>query len=104
MIVTSPASFRFTFDADPAKHLRAAELLTGETYAPDDREALPNALLKLMRDVGAPSGVAALGYDESDIPALIDGALKQQRLLAVAPTMPTRDDLDRIFRESMHNW
>ncbi|MFC3862541.1 hydroxyacid-oxoacid transhydrogenase [Deinococcus antarcticus] len=104
VIVTSPASFRFTFDADPAKHLRAAELLTGETYAPDDREALPNALLKLMRDVGAPSGVAALGYDESDIPALIDGALKQQRLLAVAPKMPTRDDLDRIFRESMHNW
>lgn len=104
VIVTSPASFRFTFDADPAKHLQAATFLTGETYAPDDREALPNALLSLMRDVGAPSGVAALGYDESDIPALIDGALKQQRLLAVAPKMPTRDDLDRILRDSMHNW
>ncbi|WP_291426927.1 hydroxyacid-oxoacid transhydrogenase [Deinococcus sp.] len=104
VIVTSPASFRFTFDADPAKHIQAAEFLTGEQYAPDDRDALPKALLSLMKDVGAPSGVAALGYDESDIPALIDGALKQQRLLAVAPKQPTRDDLDQIFRQSMHNW
>ena len=104
VIVTAPAAFRFTFDADPAKHLLAAQFLTGDTYAPDDRDALPNALLQLMRDVGAPSGVAALGYDESDIPALIDGALKQQRLLAVAPKPPGRDDLERIFRESMHNW
>jgi alcohol dehydrogenase class IV len=104
VIVTAPAAFRFTFAADPARHLQAATCLTGQSYAPDDRDALPRALIALMRDVGAPSGVSALGYDESDIPALIDGALKQQRLLAVAPEMPTRDDLERIFRESLHNW
>lgn len=104
VIVTSPASFRFTFDADPARHIQAAEFLTGRSYSSHDREALPQALLQLMKDVGAPSGVAALGYDESDIPALIDGALKQQRLLAVAPRQPTRDDLEQIFRDSMHNW
>ena len=104
VIVTAPAAFRFTFDADPARHLLAASCLTGQSYAPDDRDALPSALLDLMRDVGAPSGVAALGYDESDIPALIDGALKQQRLLAVAPKLPGRTDLERIFRDSLHNW
>lgn len=104
VIVTAPASFRFTFDAAPERHLMAATFLTGETYAPDDREALPNALLALMKDVGAPSGLAELGYDESDIPALIKGALKQQRLLAVAPKMPTEADLERILRESMRNW
>ena len=104
VIVTAPASFRFTFGAAPERHLMAATFLTGETYAQGDREALPNALLALMKDVGAPSGVAELGYDESDIPALIEGALKQQRLLAVAPKMPTEADLDRILRESMHNW
>ncbi|GGR69283.1 alcohol dehydrogenase [Deinococcus seoulensis] len=104
VIVTAPAAFRFTFDADPARHLFAATCLTGQTYAPDDRDALPDALLNLMRDVGAPSGVAALGYDETDIPALVDGALKQQRLLAVAPRQPGPDDLAQIFRDSMHNW
>ena len=54
--------------------------------------------------MGAPSGVAELGYGESDIPALIEGALKQQRLLAVAPKTPTEADLDRILRDSMYNW
>ncbi|OOV12393.1 hydroxyacid-oxoacid transhydrogenase [Deinococcus sp. LM3] len=104
VIVTSAAAFRFTFDAAPQRHVQAASLLTGRTYAPDDREALPQALLDLMRDVGAPSGVAALGYGEADIPALTDGALQQQRLLAVAPRAPSREDLGRIFRESLHNW
>lgn len=104
VIVTAPASFRFTFDAAPERHLQAAGFLTGQQYDPGDREALPSALLALMKDVGAPSGVAELGYDESDIPALIAGALKQQRLLAVSPKMPTEADLDRILRESMHNW
>ena len=41
-----------------------------------------------MRDVGAPSGVAELGYGEDDVPALVEGALKQQRLLVVAPREP----------------
>ncbi len=101
VIVTAPAAFRFTFDSDPAKHLEAATLLTGQTYAPDDREALPGALLALMRDVGAPLGVRAFGYDDADLPALVDGALKQQRLLNVAPRTPSAGDLERIFAESM---
>ncbi|WP_407569702.1 hydroxyacid-oxoacid transhydrogenase [Deinococcus altitudinis] len=104
VIVTAPASFRFTFGAAPERHLMAATFLTGEQYAPDDREALPNALLALMKDVGAPSGLSELGYDESDIPALIEGAFKQQRLLAVAPKMPGEADLEKILRESMQNW
>ncbi|GGR25897.1 hydroxyacid-oxoacid transhydrogenase [Deinococcus ruber] len=101
VIVTAPAAFRFTFDAAPERHIRAAELLTGQHYAPHDREALPSALLALMRDVGAPSGLRELGYDESDLPALVAGALKQQRLLAVAPKQPTAADLEEIFRASM---
>jgi len=104
VIVTAPASFRFTFDAAPERHLQAATCLTGETYAPGDRDALPNALIALMRDIGAPSGVAELGYGEDDLPALVEGALKQQRLLAVAPKMPTAQDLEGILRDSMHNW
>ncbi|QFP78082.1 hydroxyacid-oxoacid transhydrogenase [Deinococcus sp. AJ005] len=101
VIVTAPAAFRFTFDSDPARHIQAASMLTGQTYEPDDRDALPDALLSLMRDIQAPLSVRTFGYDESDIPALVDGALKQQRLLNVAPRTPTADDLARIFTESM---
>ena len=57
-----------------------------------------------MRDIDAPRGVAELGYVEDDIPALVDGALKQQRLLAVAPKEVSERDLHHIITASMTNW
>src|SRR5690606_5248822 len=84
VIVTAPAAFRYTFDAAPHKHIKAAELLTGTKLANPGPGSLPDALISLMRAVGAPSGIAALGYEVSDIPALVEGALKQQRLLVGA--------------------
>jgi hydroxyacid-oxoacid transhydrogenase len=102
VIVTAPAAFRFTYEAAPERHERAAELLTCAPASGPD--ALPDALRALMRDVGAPSGIAELGYDEDDIPALVEGARKQQRLLAVAPRAPSPDDLAAILRASLRNW
>jgi hydroxyacid-oxoacid transhydrogenase len=102
VIVTAPAAFRFTYEADPERHHRAAELLTGAPASGPD--ALPQALRDLMRDVGAPSGIAELGYGEEDIPGLVDGALRQQRLLAVAPREPDADDIAAILHASLRNW
>jgi hydroxyacid-oxoacid transhydrogenase len=102
VIVTAPAAFRFTYEAAPERHARAAELLTGEPATGPD--GLPDALRALMRDVGAPSGIAELGYGEEDIPALVDGAIAQQRLLVVAPREASPDDLAAILRASLRNW
>jgi alcohol dehydrogenase class IV len=93
VIVTAPAAFRFTYEADPERHDRAARLLGGET--------LPDALRALMDDLGVPTRLSALGYGEDDIPALVEGAMAQQRLLAVAPRAPSEDDLAQILRESL---
>jgi hydroxyacid-oxoacid transhydrogenase len=57
-----------------------------------------------MKDVGTPSGVRELGYDEGEIDQLVDGAMKQQRLLVGAPKEVTEEDLANILRESMENW
>lgn len=102
VIVTSPAAFRFTYEAAPERHDHVASLLAGEPVSGPD--ALPEQLLALMRDVGAPSGVAELGYTEDDVPTLVDGALKQQRLLNVAPRTPDARDLAQIITASMRNW
>jgi hydroxyacid-oxoacid transhydrogenase len=104
VIVTAPAAFRFTYEGDPERHHRAAELLTGGPLTDAGPQSLPDALIALMRDVGAPSGLAALGYGEDDIPALVEGALRQQRLLVLAPREPDADDLAQILRDSMANW
>lgn len=101
VIVTAPAAFRFTYDAAPERHHHVAELLAGGPIGDRGPEVLPEVLRQLMRDVDAPSGIAELGYGEDDIPTLVEGALKQQRLLAVAPKVPTADDLASILRDSL---
>ncbi len=104
VIVTAPAAFRFTYDAMPERHHRVAELLVGEAIADPGPDTLPDVLRALMQDVEAPRGVAALGYAEDDVPVLVDGALKQQRLLAVAPKEVGAEDLRHILGASLHNW
>ena len=57
-----------------------------------------------MRDIDIPGGIGAVGYDEGDIPDLVSGTMKQQRLLATAPKDVTEDDLEGIFRRSLSLW
>jgi hydroxyacid-oxoacid transhydrogenase len=104
VIVTAPAAFRFTYDAMPERHHQVAELLAGEPISEAGPDTLPDILRQLMKDVEAPRGVAEFGYSEHDIPTLVDGAMKQQRLLAVAPKEVGEDDLHHIITASMTNW
>jgi alcohol dehydrogenase class IV len=100
--LTAPEAFRFTFEAAPDRHVRAARLLDADAEAGPD--ALPQVLTALMRDIGIPNGLAEVGYGEADVDDLVDGALKQQRLLATAPRRPTDEDLASVFRGSMEHW
>src|ERR1039458_9599579 len=103
--LTAPEAFRFTFDAAPERHLRAAQLLAPDADRPaGDAEFLPRVLTDLMRDIEIPNGVAAVGYSAADIPALVEGTLKQQRLLATSPKAVTEDDLGGIFERSLELW
>ncbi len=101
VVATAPAAFRFTYEAGPERHAEAARLLGGGGDGPT---ALPDAVIALCRDVGIPSGLAAYGYGEGDVDGLVDGAMKQQRLLTISPRPVEADDLAWIFRESMQNW
>jgi alcohol dehydrogenase class IV len=100
--LTAPAAFALTFDAAPERHLRAAALLGGR--ASEGPDALPSVLRALMRDIGIPNGLAEVGYLARDVDDLVEGALKQQRLLATAPRAVTADDLAGVFRGSMEHW
>lgn len=105
--VTAPAAFRFTFPTDAGRHQHVAALLdrsVAEGGSVEPRERLPLAITSLMRDIGIPNGIGALGFGEKDIPALVEGAMKQQRLLRMAPRDVEESVLDDIFRESLRNW
>lgn len=101
--LTAPEAFAFTYAADPGRHEHAARLLdpTAHGSGPD---LLPEVLRTLMRDVGIPNGLSAVGYHEADLPDLVEGAMTQQRLLATAPLEVRPDDLHRVLSGSMRLW
>jgi hydroxyacid-oxoacid transhydrogenase len=107
VILTAPAAFRFTYATAPERHLRAAELMgypvAGLSHA-ERQEALPRALVSLMQETGIPNGLTAVGYGEGDVAALIEGTLKQPRLLAGAPRAVGAVELDWIVRDAMQYW
>jgi hydroxyacid-oxoacid transhydrogenase len=103
--LTAPEAFRFSFDSAPERHLRAASLLAPDREKVDDpKEQLPTVLTELMQDIGIPNGIGAVGYSEADIPELVPGTMKQQRLLATCPRPVTEDDIADIFAKSISNW
>jgi alcohol dehydrogenase class IV len=107
VISTAPATFEWTFPTSPDRHLRAAQLLGANISAITDAEAravLPNTLRSLMQDTGIPNGLAALGFGDSDVSSLVEGALKQQRLLVCSPRDVEAADLEAIIRASMQHW
>jgi len=103
--LTAPEAFRFSFSSAPERHLRAAAMLAPDLAPRNDAsERLPAALIELMRDIGIPNGIGAVGYTEADIPDLVPGTMKQQRLLATCPRRPTEEDIAGIFTRSIQNW
>jgi hydroxyacid-oxoacid transhydrogenase len=104
VIVTAPAAFDFTYPTAPERHLRAAELLgakvDGVTEA-NGRELLPSTVLEMVKDTGGPAGISAFGYGEADVPGLVEGTLKQERLLSGCPREIGPPELERIIRASM---
>jgi hydroxyacid-oxoacid transhydrogenase len=107
VILTAPAVFRWTAQADPQRHLYAAQLLGAETRGATDADAgeiLAQALIKIMRDTGMPNGLAAVGFTEADIPQLVEGTLVQQRLTKLAPRPTEKSDFEQLFRDALVYW
>lgn len=100
--VTAPHVFRWTYPGDPERHLRAAELLSGQTFTQTDgADALAGVLSDLMSDIGMPSDLGHFGYGEEDVATLVAGAMKQTRQLSVVPRPVTADALADIFRAAI---
>ncbi len=107
VILNAPAVFRFTASANPERHLLAARLLGLDVCdaAPEDvGEILAQGIIDIMQATEMPNGLAALGYRETDAPALADGTLPQHRVTKLSPRPAERDDLIELFRAAMRYW
>lgn len=107
VIVNSPAVFRFTAPTCPQRHLRAAEVLGADcsgAKAEDAGAILADRIVSLMRELGAPNGLSALGYGSQHIPALVEGTLPQHRVTKLSPRAADAEELAGIFADALSYW
>lgn len=103
----APASFLFTAKAKPARHRQVAEWMGVKTrgFSADSAgKALREAFIKFMQSIGLPNGLQAVGYTSADIDALVEGTMKQKRLLGISPEPVTQKAVEKILEKSLVVW
>ena len=107
VILNTPAVVRFTASACPERHLRAASALGADISgaAPNDAgEILADRVIHFMKQMKMPNGLAAVGYTEKDIPALVAGTLPQHRVTKLSPRPADEAALTSLFQQSLTIW
>ena len=107
VILNAPAVFRFTAPACPQRHLEAAEALGAKVSgadAADGGRILADRTVWFMRQLDIPNGLAAIGYSEADIPALVEGTIPQHRVTKLSPRPANEDELGGMFQDAMSYW
>ena len=104
VILNAPAVFRYTARASPERHLIAAEALGADVSRckkGDAGQVLADRITWFMQRLRVPENLRAVGYSTSDIPALVQGAMAQERLTKLSPRAVDADTLARLFEEAM---
>ena len=107
VIVNAPAVFRFTGEANPQRHLHAAEVLGADVSNATEADAgrvLADTIIDFMRRLDVPNGLQALGYTTEDIPALVEGTLPQHRVTKLSPREAGAEELSALFEDAMRYW
>jgi hydroxyacid-oxoacid transhydrogenase len=107
VVLNAPAAFRFTAAANPEVHLYAAKLMGKDISraSPEDAgEVLARAVVELMRTVGMPNGLSAVGYGPEDVDKLVEGTLPQHRVTKLSPRPASAEDLKQLFLDSLRLW
>lgn len=107
VILNAPAVFRFTAAANPERHLEAAAALGASVSGvgtADAGQVLAERIACFMERLAVPNGLKAVGFTSADIPALVTGALAQERLTKLSPRAVDADALAGLFEDAMRCW
>lgn len=99
-----PAVMSYNAPGATERYAEIAELLGAETGRLNRRDAADRAadvVANLAADVGVPSGLSALGIDDSELDHLADRTMDLQRLLSGNPRRLERDDVLAICRQAL---
>lgn len=110
VIANAPAVFAFTGQACPDRHARGARILADarqswdSTAALDTEDAgewLADEIQRLCSHLDVPMGLRTFGYDENDVPALVEGTLPQHRVTKISPRPVGREELTLLFHAAL---
>lgn len=107
VIVTAPATFRYTAEAAPERHLEAATYLQADQRGAslqDVGEVVANRIIELTRNTNIPNGLSGVGFDENDVQRLTDSSIRQARAIANAPRQTNRVDVENIYQDAVSYW
>ncbi len=114
VIVNSPAVFRNYAKYCPERHLNVVKaigdtdpkILEGDISLENAGDVLADKIVEMAQQTGLPNGLSALGYNEDDLDALTEATFPQKRLLdnSPKPEPVTKEDLRKLFQESLTMW
>jgi alcohol dehydrogenase class IV len=95
---------RFNMPEATPLYSEIARAVMPELNAADDQTAadrLADDLEALIPEVGLEGRLRDFGIQESDMSSLVDGALRQERLLSYNYKVPSREDVEAIYRAAL---
>ena len=104
VILSAPAIFRYTAEATPGRHLEAAEHLRcdlSDVTPTESGHLLAERLVGLMKNTGAPNGLAGVGFGRDDVKALAESSARQARAIRNAPRETNLVDIENIYAASI---
>ena len=108
VILNAPAVFRFTAPrlsrAPPGGRPDPGCADCRRQGGGRGREILADAIIRMMRRLEMPSGLAEIGYDSEDIPGLVQGTLPQHRVTKLSPRPAGEEELARMYEDAMAYW
>jgi len=107
VILNAPAVFRFSGPTNPERHLRVAGLMGADLSGASPENAgdlLADAIVDLVRQIGIPNGLSAVGYTPADVDDLVAGTLPQHRVTRLSPRSAGQEELRSLFLDSMTLW
>ncbi len=90
--------------ANVIKFAEVAEAMGANTEGLTDYEAaeeLAPLIFRYLDDLQIPANLSAYGITEKDLPGLVDGTMKVNRLFVPNPRLPNKDDVRGIFEQAL---
>ena len=107
VIVTAPATFRYTADASPERHMEAARFLNADDKGADLKdsgEILANRIIEIMRQTDMPNGLSGVGFGDSDVQSLSNSSIRQTRAIGNSPRETNLVDIENIYKNAINYW